>query len=105
VVGRWDPWPMEHGWTQSSGKIIEGARPLSQALPCPQGETPAAVQKKLIIQIPCLNEAQTLPIALRDLPRHVAGFDVVEWLIIDDGSTDGTAEIARKSGVRPHCSA
>ena len=54
---------------------------------------------KLIIQIPCLNESETLAIALADLPREVAGFDIVEWLIIDDGSTDNTAEIARRNGV------
>jgi glycosyltransferase involved in cell wall biosynthesis len=54
---------------------------------------------KLIIQIPCLNEEQTLPVTLRDLPRQVAGFDAVEWLIIDDGSTDRTIEVARERGV------
>ena len=54
---------------------------------------------KLIIQIPCLNEAQTLPATLADLPRTVPGFDRVEWLIIDDGSTDDTARIAREHGV------
>lgn len=54
---------------------------------------------KLIIQIPCLNESETLAIALADLPREVEGFDTVEWLIIDDGSTDNTAEIARRNGV------
>lgn len=54
---------------------------------------------KLIIQIPCLNEAETLAIALAELPKEVAGFDAVEWLIIDDGSTDDTAEIARRNGV------
>jgi glycosyltransferase involved in cell wall biosynthesis len=54
---------------------------------------------KLIIQIPCLNESETLAIALADLPREVAGFDTVEWLIIDDGSTDNTAEVARANGV------
>src|SRR3954465_13022093 len=54
---------------------------------------------KLIIQIPCLNEEQTLPITLADLPREVAGFDVVEWLVIDDGSTDRTIEVAREHGV------
>lgn len=54
---------------------------------------------KLIIQIPCLNEADTLAIALADLPREVEGFDTVEWLIIDDGSTDNTAEVARANGV------
>ena len=55
--------------------------------------------KKLVIQIPCLNEAKTLPVALQDLPRAVPGFDVVEWLVIDDGSTDDTAEVARQHGV------
>jgi len=54
---------------------------------------------KLIIQIPCLNESETLAIALAELPREVEGFDSVEWLIIDDGSTDNTAEVARQNGV------
>ncbi len=54
---------------------------------------------KLIIQIPCLNEEETLPDTLADLPREVAGFDVVEWLVIDDGSTDRTVEVARAHGV------
>jgi hypothetical protein len=53
---------------------------------------------KLIIQIPCLNEEQTLPITLADLPRDLPGFEVVEWLIIDDGSTDRTIEVAREHG-------
>ncbi|TQE99012.1 MAG: glycosyltransferase family 2 protein [Spiribacter salinus] len=54
---------------------------------------------KLIIQIPCYNEADTLPATLADLPREVDGFSSVEWLIIDDGSTDNTAETARRNGV------
>jgi glycosyltransferase involved in cell wall biosynthesis len=54
---------------------------------------------KLIIQIPCLNEEETLPATLADLPREVPGFDVVEWLVIDDGSTDRTIEVARANGV------
>jgi glycosyltransferase involved in cell wall biosynthesis len=54
---------------------------------------------KLIIQIPCLNEEETLPVTLHDLPKEVPGFDVVEWLIIDDGSTDRTIEVAREHGV------
>jgi glycosyltransferase involved in cell wall biosynthesis len=54
---------------------------------------------KLIIQIPCLNEAEQLPTTLGDLPRQVEGFDSVEWLIIDDGSTDETVEVARANGV------
>jgi glycosyltransferase involved in cell wall biosynthesis len=54
---------------------------------------------KLIIQIPCLNEEETLPITLADLPREVDGFDEVEWLVIDDGSTDNTVEVAKANGV------
>lgn len=54
---------------------------------------------KLVIQIPCLNEERTLGVTLTELPRELPGFDVVEWLVIDDGSTDGTIEVARESGV------
>ncbi len=54
---------------------------------------------KLIIQIPCFNEEELLPITLSCLPRQVPGFDLVEWLIIDDGSTDATIETARAHGV------
>ena len=54
---------------------------------------------KLIIQIPCLNEAETLPATLRDLPDRIPGIDVIETLIVDDGSRDGTAEVARAHGV------
>jgi len=54
---------------------------------------------KLIIQIPCFNEAEQLPGTLADLPREVPGIDEVEWLIIDDGSTDATVEVARAHGV------
>ncbi|MEE3138513.1 MAG: glycosyltransferase family 2 protein, partial [Acidobacteriota bacterium] len=54
---------------------------------------------KLIIQIPCLNEAATLPVTLRDLPRNIPGIDVFETLVIDDGSEDDTARVARDEGV------
>jgi glycosyltransferase involved in cell wall biosynthesis len=54
---------------------------------------------KLIIQIPCLNEEDQLPVTLGDLPREVPGFDTVEWLVVDDGSTDRTIEVARDCGV------
>ena len=57
------------------------------------------IVSKLIIQIPCLNEARTLPATLRDLPRSVPGIERVELLVIDDGSTDDTAEVARQAGV------
>lgn len=54
---------------------------------------------KLIIQIPCLNESESLAIALGALPRQVDGFDTVEWLVIDDGSTDNTAQLALDLGA------
>ena len=54
---------------------------------------------KLIIQIPCFNEELYLPATLADLPRAVSGFDAVEWLVVDDGSTDRTIEVARAGGV------
>jgi glycosyltransferase involved in cell wall biosynthesis len=54
---------------------------------------------KLIIQIPCLDEEDQLPATLAALPRSVEGFDVVEWLVIDDGSRDRTIEVAQANGV------
>lgn len=54
---------------------------------------------KLIIQLPCHNEEMQLPQTLADLPRAVEGFDAVEWLVIDDGSTDRTVEVAKAHGV------
>ncbi len=54
---------------------------------------------KLIIQIPCLNEEETLPITLADLPKEIEGVDEIEILVIDDGSTDRTVEVAKEHGV------
>lgn len=54
---------------------------------------------KLIIQIPCYNEAETLTIALNDLPRHIDGVDTIETLVINDGSSDDTVRVAREWGV------
>lgn len=69
-------------------------RRLSNA-PSPQ----APPSLKLIIQIPCYNEEGTLVETLRDLPRSVPGIDVVEWLVVNDGSSDRTVEVARGAGV------
>ena len=54
---------------------------------------------KLIVQIPCLNEAETLPPTLATIPRSIPGIDEIEILVIDDGSTDDTVEVARRHGV------
>lgn len=54
---------------------------------------------KLIIQIPCYNEAETLEIALNALPKHINGIDTIEYLIINDGSSDNTVEVAQNWGV------
>lgn len=54
---------------------------------------------KLIIQIPCYNEENSLPVTLSELPRTIKGIDCVEWLIVDDGSTDRTVQVAKDLGV------
>jgi glycosyltransferase involved in cell wall biosynthesis len=54
---------------------------------------------KVIIQIPCFNEAEQLPATIRDLPQEIPGVDELEWLIVDDGSTDDTVAVARRLGV------
>ncbi len=54
---------------------------------------------KLIIQIPCYNEEQTLPQTMKDLPREIPGIDEIEYLVIDDGSTDSTVEVAKALGI------
>jgi len=54
---------------------------------------------KLIVQIPCFNEEKTLPLTFADIPKKIEGIDVIEVLIIDDGSTDKTIEVAKKLGV------
>ena len=54
---------------------------------------------KLIIQVPCFNEEDQLPLTLGHLPRAIPGFDTVEWLVIDDGSTDRTIDVAKANGV------
>jgi glycosyltransferase involved in cell wall biosynthesis len=57
------------------------------------------VPVKLVVQIPCLNEEETLPLVLQSIPRRIPGVDEVVVLVIDDGSTDGTVEVARQHGV------
>ena len=54
---------------------------------------------KLVIQIPCFNEAKTLEAVIKDLPRQLDGVDAIEYLVIDDGSSDRTVEVARELGV------
>ena len=55
---------------------------------------------KLIIQIPCFNEEKTLPITLNALPKSIDGIDEIEVIIIDDGSSDKTVEVAKELGVK-----
>jgi glycosyltransferase involved in cell wall biosynthesis len=74
---------------------------FGQRLTCYVGRAPLHhnAMPKLVIQIPCHNEQLTLPIVLATLPRTLAGIDAIEWLVVDDGSADGTAEAAIAGGV------
>ena len=65
----------------------------------PQAMGEVRGQLKVVIQIPCYNEEATLPLTLRELPRTLPGVGAVEWLVIDDGSTDRTVEVARTNHV------
>jgi glycosyltransferase involved in cell wall biosynthesis len=81
---------------QAARKARPPAPPISRRRACAElREAPM----KLIIQIPCFNEEGQLPVTLAALPRKVPGFASVEWLIIDDGSSDATIEVARAHGV------
>jgi len=63
------------------------------------GKNRIAPRMKLIVQIPCYNEAETLPATVADIPRQIEGVDEVEILIVSDGSTDRTVEVARELGI------
>src|SRR3954451_5711836 len=74
--------------------------PLRRQDPCAPSANTLTHPMKLIIQIPCLNEEETLPQTIADLPRELPGIEAVELLVIDDGSTDRTVEVARQCGVQ-----
>jgi glycosyltransferase involved in cell wall biosynthesis len=78
--------------------LLSNAPPFALLRPA-ERRASVSEQMKLIIQIPCFNEEGQLPLTLGRLPRQVPGIDVVEWLIVDDGSTDRTIEVARANGV------
>jgi len=92
---------METGLAEAR-KLIEQAQQLigeANKADDDQDSTTGRKLKKLIIQIPCYNEAGTLGVTLEALPRQIAGIETVEWLIIDDGSADSTIDVAREYGV------
>src|SRR5215207_6998191 len=100
------PWRIPHRRTASaasstpaSARVVRSGRRMEYCGASLDHEVDRSPPMKLIIQIPCFNEEQTLPLTLADLPREVPGFDAVEWLVIDDGSTDRTIEVARENGV------
>ncbi len=94
------------GWVRTESQIhssLNEATALERSLfeteQIEQATLPDVAIRKLIIQIPCFNEAEYLPVTLAELPRKVEGFTSVEWLIIDDGSSDDTVEVAQSLGV------
>ncbi|WP_311199082.1 glycosyltransferase [Janibacter hoylei] len=68
-------------------------------LRAPQTTSAEALTMKVIVQIPCLDEEATLPLVFATIPTHIPGVDTIETLVIDDGSSDGTADVARELGV------
>lgn len=80
-----------------SAKANCAQRAMSASVVCKQSHQGALV--KLIVQIPCFNEEATLPETIRDIPRDIPGIETIEILVIDDGSTDRTSEVARELGV------
>ena len=58
---------------------------------------------KLVVQVPCLNEEETLPSVLESIPRRIPGVDEIVVLVIDDGCTDRTVDVARSLGVTALC--
>lgn len=92
-----EPAPMA-GLSGPLATLDQAEKLLQQALD--ENDAAAASRlEKLIIQVPCFNEAETLGVTLAELPRQVPGVRCVEWLVIDDGSTDGTVDVARAHGV------
>src|SRR5262249_10276095 len=86
------------GWLRSRRRPLPPAPPRATR-PASRPEPPGATAVKLVIQIPCLNEEATLPATLADLPRAIPGVQRIEVLVIDDGSTDRTSEVARLHGA------
>ena len=93
-----DMWKRDDRRPGDSARDTRWVRAASEAVAGVQGERRPRPMK-LIIQIPCFNEQDILPVTLADLPRELAGFDTVEWLVIDDGSTDDTVKVAKAHGV------
>jgi glycosyltransferase involved in cell wall biosynthesis len=98
---RWSALDATRRLADATGIAFDTAHRPASAHRTPRIHEPAnrASAMKLIIQIPCFNEEKVLPLTLADLPREVPGFDAVEWLVIDDGSSDRTIEVARENGV------
>lgn len=93
----------------AASRILSTRYGVTMRAPAPPagGRRPGALpitdglnQVKLFVQVPCLNEEQTLPLVLQSIPRRIPGIDEIEVLVIDDGSTDRTIEVAQAHGVR-----
>src|SRR5687767_6527972 len=92
---RW--WPNTGRWSTGGPRVQADFHSIRELA---QGEAEALpALPKLIIQIPCLNEEATISETLSHLPRQLPGIGAIEWLIINDGSTDRTVEVARAAGA------
>ena len=95
----WGPVLVLTGWHPLATRSRQSYEKDSAPRPQPNPPGPGKSAVKVVVQVPCLNEEETLPLVFEHMPRQIPGVDSLEFLVIDDGSPDRTVEVARQLGV------